>query len=754
MRVGPVGASPEEPAKGSWQQLRRAAAEGVRAAAAWLERHPVAAWTAAIALALAIAVRGVPEWPQPHWGGQFGGRRGHAGDALGIQAVCALGDRGQLLSWFTGPSIDERTYRPFCNLLYWAEFQLWGTWDVYYSWLSVALHLANAVLLLALAAELARLEGRRGLGARLLIGLAAALMFAGPGFVDPQVLRWMLGYWPSQGDSAALACGLLGLLLFTRYLGRPSAGLLAGSIGALTAAALFKEIAYTALLAALALSVRRGGRVAACSLGLATAVVLTCRFLALRGHAYYEANYSLAMWLRLVLGPGGIHWAPLDAWNMYAGGATLCALAVLRHRGMRASVALAASAAVALVATQVTTGTFMLLAIADHFALLLRSCISILVAFLVLREALRRRVVAILLGAWLLACYAVSPYRLALGWYQYWPSALRALLLAAVLPEVAAAAAWLFGMRSPSSRQATQSVLAERPLPAPPRGRHDRWPGLALAAAALAGAGLLGSWVAAASRRPHVLCSAASAESGRGGPLPVEVCQPVGGEIAGPALLLLPGDLPLRAGWTTHRLAAGLARLGYVTVAPTAPRLAAGALAIEESQQLLRWTRAHAGEYSVDPDAVGIVGWGSGGGIAFLLGTRELMQKPPDAPAGVAGRTPCVVEFCGDLDANGLPEAAAREPGPPADASPWIRMPSTTSPEFGGGGFLLVYGHGDPRHVSYVRAGAALGALGARVELFEADEDGQFPLERDYWKRSLDHAIEFLFRALPPPHTS
>ena len=53
-----------------------------------------------------------------------------------------------------------------------------------YSWLSGALHLANAVLLVVLAAHLAGALGVRPLVGRLLLGVAAAAGFAAPWITD------------------------------------------------------------------------------------------------------------------------------------------------------------------------------------------------------------------------------------------------------------------------------------------------------------------------------------------------------------------------------------------------------------------------------------------------------------------------------------------------------------------------------------------------------------------------------------------
>ncbi|MFC0337044.1 Acetyl esterase/lipase [Kushneria avicenniae] len=43
---------------------------------------------------------------------------------------------------------------------------------------------------------------------------------------------------------------------------------------------------------------------------------------------------------------------------------------------------------------------------------------------------------------------------------------------------------------------------------------------------------------------------------------------------------------------------------------------------LEDAQRAMRWVRAHAGDFSIDPDRVGMAGFSAGGHLAALAGTR------------------------------------------------------------------------------------------------------------------------------------
>lgn len=71
---------------------------------------------------------------------------------------------------------------------------------------------------------------------------------------------------------------------------------------------------------------------------------------------------------------------------------------------------------------------------------------------------------------------------------------------------------------------------------------------------------------------------------------------------------------------------------------------------IEDAQRAVRWVRAHADEYGVDPDRICAMGHSSGGHLAGLVGTTEATDDADPALDGVSSRVDCVVTVSGDAD--------------------------------------------------------------------------------------------------------
>src|SRR5437016_5750208 len=102
--------------------LRERARIALSAAADFAESHPLITWTVLAVISLLVAICGMADWPVA--------TKTNGGDPLGIQTVMALSYDSSPSRWVTGPSIDERSYRPLCMLLHWLEFRYWGTHDV------------------------------------------------------------------------------------------------------------------------------------------------------------------------------------------------------------------------------------------------------------------------------------------------------------------------------------------------------------------------------------------------------------------------------------------------------------------------------------------------------------------------------------------------------------------------------------------------------------------------------------------------
>lgn len=181
------------------------------------------------------------------------------------------------------------------------------------------------------------------------------------------------------------------------------------------------------------------------------------------------------------------------------------------------------------------------------------------------------------------------------------------------------------------------------------------------------------------------------------GPFPVVLCLHGGGWVAGSRKQM------------THTLEV-LARRGYVACAPDyrlAPQHRWPAC-LHDCKAAVRWLRAHAGKYGLDPSRIGVVGLSAGGHLACLLGVTD----PRDGLEGTGGNldrssaVQAVVSLSGPTDLTSAMlhsmEVRSRnlEPllgGPPeakADlyrqASPALYQPRTPPP------FLLIHGGKDP----------------------------------------------------------
>ncbi len=104
-------------------------------------------------------------------------------------------------------------------------------------------------------------------------------------------------------------------------------------------------------------------------------------------------------------------------------------------------------------------------------------------------------------------------------------------------------------------------------------------------------------------------------------------------------------------------LAKDAARRGYV-VFNINYRLAQEAkypAAVEDCQAAIRWVRAHARLYHVDPSRVGVFGESAGGHLASMMGLLD--SRDPTMPE-ISSRATCVVNFYGavDLTPTELPE--------------------------------------------------------------------------------------------------
>ncbi len=130
--------------------------------------------------------------------------------------------------------------------------------------------------------------------------------------------------------------------------------------------------------------------------------------------------------------------------------------------------------------------------------------------------------------------------------------------------------------------------------------------------------------------------------------------------------------------------------------------------AVDDVQRAVRWLRAHAKTYRLDPDHIGALGDSAGGYLVTMLGTRDTRDNSDADLAKFSSRVQCVVDLYGPTDFT-LP-AATSGVGPQAlfllnqffgkpqeqamdlykDGSPILYVSKNSAP------FLIVHGTADP----------------------------------------------------------
>jgi acetyl esterase/lipase len=141
-----------------------------------------------------------------------------------------------------------------------------------------------------------------------------------------------------------------------------------------------------------------------------------------------------------------------------------------------------------------------------------------------------------------------------------------------------------------------------------------------------------------------------------GEPLLLDVFQPPARDKPRPAVILIFGSawsFGDRSGMSEP--ARRLAEAGYVAFSIDHRLLNAGGdnpwpAQLDDAQRAVRWVRAHAAEYGVDPDRLCSYGWSSGATLAALLGVRETRDNSDPDLADFSSRVNCVVALSGDLD--------------------------------------------------------------------------------------------------------
>ena len=122
-----------------------------------------------------------------------------------------------------------------------------------------------------------------------------------------------------------------------------------------------------------------------------------------------------------------------------------------------------------------------------------------------------------------------------------------------------------------------------------------------------------------------------------------------------PAVVLIHGG-----GWagadksTMHGMANFLAHAGFVAVPVNYRLMRVEAnhwpTQLDDVQRAVRWLRANAAKYDVDPDRVGAFGHSAGAQLAALLGMEETRDNSDKALAKYSSRVQAVVDVSGPTD--------------------------------------------------------------------------------------------------------
>ena len=218
--------------------------------------------------------------------------------------------------------------------------------------------------------------------------------------------------------------------------------------------------------------------------------------------------------------------------------------------------------------------------------------------------------------------------------------------------------------------------------------------------------------------RAQVATPPAASEAGiayadrNGTPQFLDVFLPASGNGPYPAVLLFHGGA-----WTfgisgpqdMHGPAAAMADAGYAAFV-VSYRLTGDPAGehvwpdqIDDAQEAVRWVRANANQYEVDPDRVSAYGHSAGGHLAAHLGVRDTREDSVPELAGISSRVNGVVAIAGHFDFSiPYPQEFDRQsvaallggtvdeiPDVYADASPITWVDTVSAP------FLILHGGAD-----------------------------------------------------------
>lgn len=235
-------------------------------------------------------------------------------------------------------------------------------------------------------------------------------------------------------------------------------------------------------------------------------------------------------------------------------------------------------------------------------------------------------------------------------------------------------------------------------------------------------------------------------------PLHLDIVLPPAADPPHPAVVLFPGWNESRYARATE--AQELAKAGYVTVMVDYrmdwPEF------IDDGQLAVRWVRANADRYGIDPDRICAYGHSSGAQLAAMLAVRDTRDTADPPLADYSSRVACAVDLAGTTDASlpspvfgdddwevehlgGTPEEV---PEAYEDVSPLAFVDEQSAP------MLVIHGTADtivPVEQSRLLV-AALEDAGVEVDYIELEEADHFTVAD--WTRNGPLVLDFLDRHL------
>jgi dipeptidyl aminopeptidase/acylaminoacyl peptidase len=133
-----------------------------------------------------------------------------------------------------------------------------------------------------------------------------------------------------------------------------------------------------------------------------------------------------------------------------------------------------------------------------------------------------------------------------------------------------------------------------------------------------------------------------------GAPLELDVFLPPARDEPRPAVVLLPGGGVSRLSMWAQ--AKELADAGYVAV--TVDYISPKPEFIDDAQLAVRWVRANADRYGIDPARICAYGYSLGGQLAAMLAVRETRDTTDPVLAEYSSRVACAVDLAGTTDAT------------------------------------------------------------------------------------------------------